>query len=107
MESAAAASSGAIAAITRSRCVDNDLHRITNVVEIETLRRLCIGKIVARRIGVLDPDQSPVADHQIGVVIEAQERGDCAHPFLDVAADEETGIYAGGVLRREEHGAQS
>ena len=80
--------------------VDDDLHRIADVVKIEVLRGLCIGKIIARRIGILHPEQPPVADHQIGVVVEAQERGDRAHPFLDIAADHNSTVA--GVVAREQ-----
>ena len=65
--------------------IDDDLYRITDVIEIETLRRLRIGKIVTRRIGILHPKQPSAADYQIRVMVEAEGWGDRAHPILDDA----------------------
>ena len=81
--------------------IDNHLYRIADVVEVDALRGLRIGKIAARRIGILHPEQPPIVDHQIGVVVEAQERGDRAYPFPDVAAEHDPAV-AGDVAREQQ-----
>ena len=67
--------------------IDDNLHRIANVVEIEVLRRLRGREIGTRRVGVLHPEHPPTADDQIGIVIEPEEGSDGANPFLDIAPD--------------------
>ena len=67
--------------------IDDDLHGIADVVEIEVRRRLRRRKIVARRIGILHPEHPALADDQIGVTIKGQEWGDRAYPLLNTAPD--------------------
>src|SRR5262245_66473510 len=81
--------------------INDYLHRIANVVQTELLHRLCVRKIVARRIGVLYPVQLASADHQIRIVVEAEEWGNRAHLFLDVAADHDATIV-GDVARKRQ-----
>ncbi len=66
--------------------VDHDLDRVADVADA-ALGRLGIGKALAGRVGVLDPDQTAVVDHQVGVAIEGQERRDLADPVLDLAPE--------------------
>ena len=49
--------------------------------------RLGVGEALAGGVGVLDPEQPAGVDHEVGVVIERQERRDLADPVLDLAPE--------------------
>ena len=66
--------------------VDHDLDRVADVAD-PALGRLGIRKALGRRVGVLDPDQAPLVDHEVGVAIEDEERRDLADPVLDLAPE--------------------
>ncbi len=72
--------------------IDDNFHRIANVVEIELRHGLRRREIGTRRIGVLHPEHSPIADHQIGIMIEPEERSDGAHPFPYIAPDHDPAV---------------
>ena len=62
--------------------IDNNLDRVPNVVELAPEgRRLSVRKIVARRVGILDPEEPPVADHEVWVLIQPKEGSDRLHPL--------------------------
>src|SRR3984893_6103234 len=39
--------------------------------------------MATRRIGILHPEEPPLADHEVGVPVEAEERGNRPHPVLN------------------------
>ena len=78
--------------------VDHHLDRVADVVEAAGGLRLGIGKPVAGGVGVLHPEQAPVAHHDIGIVVEAQDGGDRAHAVLDVAMKQDPALV-GDVAR--------
>ena len=72
--------------------VDDDLHRISDVIRSSTGKRLSIGEPIARRVSVLHPEEPPVAHHHIGVMVQAEEGGNCANAILDVATDKNAAL---------------
>ena len=72
--------------------IDDDLHRIANIVEIEVLRWLRRGEVGTRRVGVLHPEHPPIADDQIRIVVEPEERSDRSYSFPDIAPDHDPAV---------------
>ena len=64
-------------------------------------QRLRVGEIATRRIGILHPEEPPLADHEVGVLVEAEERGNRPHPFLDVATEHDPTV-AGDVAGEQQ-----
>ncbi len=73
-------------------CIDNNLHRIANVVEVDAWGRLRRGEIGARRVGVLHPEHPPVADNEVWIMIEPEEWCDRMHPLLDITPDHDPAV---------------
>src|SRR5262245_50362729 len=81
--------------------IDDDLHRIPDVVEIEILLRRRRGKPGARRISVLYPEHPPAADSQIGIMIEPEEGRDRWYPFPNIAPDHDPTVRR-DVVRKQQ-----
>ena len=77
---------------------------VADVVELPSPdMRLGVGKPIAGGIGVLHPEKAPVADHKIGIVVEAEERSDRAHPLLDVPMEQDPALV-GDVAAEQDVG---
>ena len=81
--------------------VDLDLHRVPHVVRVPgevVVRRGIQGNLV--RVGVLGgggvgvpyPFQAAVGHHQVGILVERQERDGLAHPRLQIAVDHDAAV---------------
>src|SRR4029079_7743304 len=76
--------------------VDDHLDRIADVVELSMRGGLSVRKVAAGYVGIYDPEQALVADHEIWILIQAQKRSDRLHPLLD-GAPEHDPAFAGDV----------
>ena len=73
-------------------CIDHDLHAVPHVGRAVG-QTLGIRISVARRVGVADPPQSSFpGDHQIGIVVEAQERQSLLRSLLNRAVIENPAV---------------
>ena len=71
--------------------VDHDLHGVADVVDAAAGgRRVRIA--VARRVGVVDPEQAAVGEHQIRIAIEGEERRDLGDALADVAVEDDAAL---------------
>ena len=50
---------------------------------------VAIGKLRRSRVGVNDPDQPAVGDHQVRIRVKRQERSDQFDAVLDIAIEQE------------------
>src|SRR4029077_14517435 len=69
--------------------IDDDLDRVADVVRPPVRKSLRVGEPAAPGVGVPYPEETPRADHQIGVTVEAQKRGYRFHPVRNVAAEQD------------------
>ena len=76
--------------------IDHDLDRIADIIEFPIRNWLSVREIIARRIGVLHPEQPPFADDDVGIVVEAKERSNRPYPVLDGTAEHDATV-AGNV----------
>src|SRR6266567_4381338 len=76
--------------------IDHDLDRIADIIEFPIRNWLSVREIIARRIGVLHPEQPPFADDDVGIVVEAKERSNRPYPVLDGTAEHDPTV-AGNV----------
>src|SRR5208283_5384889 len=81
--------------------VDDDLHRISDVICSFIRKGLGIGEPIACRVSVLHPEEPPVADYHIGVMVQAEEGGNCPNAVLDVATEQNT-TFARDVVGEED-----
>ena len=72
--------------------VHHHLHRVADIVGAVAVVGLGIGVVSGGGVGVEDPEQALVGDHDVGVVVVGQERRDLLHAVFDVAVDDDAGI---------------
>ena len=77
--------------------VDDDFHRIADVIQTFPAQRLGIGEPVAGRISILYPKDPTVADDRIGVLVETEKRGDRLNAFGDVATEKNAALTRNGA----------
>src|SRR5437667_10832934 len=64
-------------------CINRHVHRVENRVDAARLISLGMRERVAHGISILHPDQAPVADDQVWIMIEEEERRDTLDAVLN------------------------
>ena len=83
--------------------VHGHLHGVAHVVA-ELGRRRRVGEPVRDGVAIQEPDQTPRGrDHQVGIGVVPEERGDPLDPLPDVPVDQHPAVR-GHVIREEELG---
>ncbi len=85
--------------------IDDDLHRVPDVVDAAGGRRVRIAR--TRGVGVPDPAQSPVGHDQVRVRVVGEERCDRGHPLTNLPVEHHASLGADVVAQQDLQRAES
>ena len=74
--------------------VHHDFHRVADVIELLVMR-LGEGVAVGVGVGVLDPEETLLGDHNVGILVQKNERRDGFDALDDVAPEEDAALVVG------------